>query len=225
METAVKTAARPMAGRQTSISAIDSAHPVVIVVDDDANMRSALERLLISADMNVETFASGAELFADARLDRPGCVLLDVGMPDMNGLEVQAGLKQRRVELPVIFLTGSSDIPIAVAAMREGAVDFVEKPFDSDDLLVRVRRAIARHHQRRKEDVGNKEVQRRLATLTPRESGVLDLVIAGKTSKEIARSLDISPRTIEIHRRNLMEKMAAHTLADLVRMRLLAPLT
>jgi two-component system, LuxR family, response regulator FixJ len=221
MEIAAK-AAQCLVAHQTPTPAVDVVRPVVIVVDDEAHMRSALQRLLMSAGMTVETFASGADLFSQARLDRPGCVLLDVGMPDMNGLEVQAGLKERRVELPVIFLTGSSDIPIAVAAMREGAVDFVEKPFDNQDLLARVQRAISRHHQRRKDDLGNSEVLRRLETLTPRERGVLDLVIVGKTSKEIARSLDISPRTVEIHRRNLMEKMAANTLADLVRMRLMA---
>ncbi|MGA9334651.1 MAG: response regulator [Rudaea sp.] len=198
------------------------ASPVVIVVDDDGLMRSSLRRLLVSAQLTAELYATGAEFLAQARLDRPGCVVLDVGMPGMNGLEVQACLKQRSVDIPVIFLTGSSDIPIAVTAMREGAVDFVEKPFDNEDLLARVRRAIDSQRQRRQEDLERRDVMQRFALLTAREHSVMELVVAGKTNKEIARSLGASHRTIEIHRRRVMEKMAAPTLADLVRMRLLA---
>jgi two-component system response regulator FixJ len=196
--------------------------PVVLVVDDDASMRAALKRLLTVARIPVELYSSGTEFLAEARLDRPGCLLLDVSMPAMSGLEVQAQLNQRGVSLPVLFLTGSSDIPIAVTAMREGAVDFVEKPFQNDDLLARVRRAIEQHHRHRKIGEERKLVLQRLATLTPREHEVLELVVTGNTNKEIARVLGASHRTIEIHRVHLMEKMMASTLADLVRMRLLA---
>jgi two-component system, LuxR family, response regulator FixJ len=196
--------------------------PIVIIVDDDASMRSALHRLFVSANLKTELYASGTEFLEQARLDRAGCLLLDVLMPGMTGLEVQARLKQRGVELPVIFLTGSSHIPIAVAAMREGAVDFVEKPFDNDDLVARVRHAIDQQSRQQPADAERHEVQRRLDSLTARECGVLELVVTGKTSKEIARSLGASHRTIEIHRRHIMDKMAAPTLADLVRMRLLA---
>jgi FixJ family two-component response regulator len=147
--------------------------------------------------------------------------LLDVSMPGMSGLEVQTRLNQLRMRLPVIFLTGSSHIPIAVAAMREGAADFIEKPFDNDDVIERVRKAIARDRHRHSADEDQRVVLKRLNTLTPRECGVMELIVAGKTSKEIGRALSVSPRTIDIHRAHLMEKMSAPNLADLVRMRLL----
>jgi len=201
-------------------AATDPVPPVVIVVDDDAAMRSALRRLFAAAHLPCELYASGAEFLAQASLERPGCIVLDVGMPGMNGLEVQARLKQRHIDLPVIFLTGTAEIPIAVAAMREGAADFVEKPFDNEDLVARVRQVIQQHRRARPHDVERREVRRRLELLTPRERSVLDLVVQGKTNKEIARVLGASHRTIEIHRRNVMGKMDAPTLADLVRMRL-----
>jgi FixJ family two-component response regulator len=195
------------------------AQPVVFVVDDDDLIRSAVKRLLTNANLASELYASGAEFLAQANIERPGCLILDFKMPGMNGLEVQACLKQRRVELPVIFLTGSSDIPIAVKAMREGAVDFVEKPFDNADLLVRVRQAIERNSKWWLENAERRHVLLRFDSLTARERSVFELVVVGKTNKEIARDLGASYRTIEIHRRRVMEKMAAPTLADLVRMR------
>ena len=195
---------------------------VVIVVDDDAHMRSALRRLLRSSGLVVELFASGTELFARADFTRSGCIIIDVYMPGMGGLEIQSCLAARHVHLPVIFLTGSSNIPTAVVAMREGAVDFIEKPFDGDDLVARVRLAIAGHRDQHEDRAKCGEVLRKLGTLTPRECSVLELVVAGGTSKEIARTLGASHRTIEVHRRKLMEKMEALTLADLVRMRLSA---
>jgi FixJ family two-component response regulator len=195
--------------------------PVVFVVDDDDLMRAALRRLLVHAGLAVEQYASGAEFLAQAKLDRPGCLLLDVSMPGMTGLEVQTRLNQLRMGLPVVFLTGSSHIPIAVAAMREGAVDFIEKPFDNDDVVERVRKAIAHDGHQRSSDENKHAVLNRLDSLTPRECSVMELVVAGQTSKEIARTLGVSPRTIEIHRVHLMEKMSAPTLAALVRMRLM----
>ncbi|MEO6689348.1 MAG: response regulator [Dokdonella sp.] len=169
----------------------------------------------------MEAYASGLEFLAQARLNCSGCLLLDVGMPVMSGIEVQARLNQRRAGLPVIFLTGSSHIPFAVAAMRAGALDFIEKPFSNDHVLERVREAIASHGRRRTEDMDKQAVLQRRATLTPRECAVMDLVVTGRTSKEIARKLGPSPRTIEVHREHLMKKMAASTLADLFRMHLL----
>lgn len=215
------TARGPNAESQAATSTDSLDRPIVIVVDDDDLMRSALRRLFVSAGMATELYASGPEFLAQAKLDRPGCLILDVGMPGMSGIEVQACLKQRRVEFPVVFLTGASDIPIAVAAMRQGAVDFIEKPFDNDDLLTRIQQAISRHGQQRHEDAERQDVLRRLNSLTAREHSVLELVVTGKTNKEIARCLGASHRTIEIHRHRVMEKMAAPTLADLVRMRLL----
>ncbi len=143
-------------------------------------------------------------------------------MPGMSGLEVQASLKQRRAALPVIFLTAAADIPIAVAAMREGAVDFIEKPFENEHLLTRVRQAIERSLDDMRRAEERNRTLHRLETLTPREHEVLELVVSGMTAKEIARKLGASHRTIEIHRGHVMEKMAAASLADLVRMRLLA---
>ena len=216
------SAGEPTVSSDTAkISNEPAEQPVVIVVDDDASMRAALRRLFASAHITSEHYASGAEFLAQARMERPGCILLDVGMPGMNGLEVQARLKQRHVDLPVIFLTGTAEIPIAVAAMREGAMDFVEKPFDNDDLVARVRNVIERHRRERPGEVERREVRRRRQLLTSREREVLELLVHGKTNKEIARALGASHRTIEIHRRNAMEKMGAPTLADLVRMRLI----
>jgi len=196
--------------------------PAVIVVDDDASMRSALERLLYLAGFSVEAFSSGIQMLARAHLDRGGCIISDMVMPDMTGLELQSCLNQRNVPLPLICLSGSSDIEMAVEAMRQGAVDFVEKPFENDDLVKRVHRAIDGYqHGPRRDEVERREATRRLATLTRRETEVLELIVAGKTNKEVARSLGGSHRTIEVHRQHLMEKMAAQNLADLVRMRLL----
>ena len=197
----------------------DMAAPVVFIVDDDDLVRAALRRLLISAELACELYASGTEFLANAVITRPGCLVLDFKMPGMNGLEVQAALKERGLHMPVIFLAGSSDIPIAVAAMREGAVDFVEKPFENADLVARIRAALARSAQWWREKSEQQQIRQRLQSLTARERSVFDLVVAGNTNKEIARQLGASYRTIEIHRRRVMEKMQAPTLADLVRMR------
>jgi FixJ family two-component response regulator len=200
----------------------DTALPVVIVVDDEAAMRAALKRVLRAAGFAVECYASGKEFFAHAKLDRPGCVILDVRMPEMNGLEVQTRINLGGYRIPVIFLTGSADIPIAVAAMREGAADFIEKPFENDSFIARVRTVIERDQPRLSGEEQRQDVLSRIRSLTRREHTVMDLVVAGKTSKEIARSLGCSHRTVEIHRSHVMAKMQATTLADLVRMRLSA---
>lgn len=199
----------------------EDTRPVVLVVDDEPGMRSALARLLHADGLRVELYESGPEMLAQAALDRPGCLLLDVRMPDMDGLAVQAELNRRGVVLPTIFLTGAADVPVAVAAMRAGAADFIEKPFENELLLARVHQVIARHAQRMAELAERLEFARRIDTLTPREREVLELVVTGLTSKEIARKLDNSPRTVEVHRTKVMEKLGAETLADLVRMRLL----
>jgi FixJ family two-component response regulator len=195
-------------------------NPVVLVVDDDAGMRSALERVLTRAGCIVELYESGSDFLCRARFDRLGCVLLDIAMPGLSGLEVQAHLNSRSVTLPVLFLTGVADIPSAVATMRDGAVDFIEKPFDNDDLVARVRRAIDIHGEVSRDGAERLLVQQRWGTLTPREREILELVVAGRTNKEIGRLVGTSHRTIDVHRAHLMEKMAARNLADLVRMRL-----
>ena len=200
----------------------DSGHaesPVIFVVDDDAGMRSALHRLFRSAAFDVETFASAQELLDRGELTRAGVLVLDVMMPGMTGLELQALLIERKVDTPIVFLTGAQSVPMAVTAMRRGAVDFLEKPFENDDLVKRVRQAL-RHVPTSDDRALHVEYDRRSALLTPREREVMDHVVAGKTSKEIGRALGVSPRTVEIHRMRVMEKMQAGSLAELVRMAL-----
>jgi FixJ family two-component response regulator len=194
--------------------------PTVLVVDDDPFMRIVLQRVFVNAGIAVKTFASAAELIDTGDLRPPVVLLLDVKMPGMSGLELQAFLRARGIILPVMFLTGSSDIPMAVEAMRNGAVDFLEKPFDNDELVTRVRRVMAQCAQPetlpgRKTD---NDTARRLRTLTAREREVYDCMIVGKTSKVIAVELGGSFRTVEIHRGRVMGKMGATHLADLVRM-------
>lgn len=190
------------------------------MVDDDAHMRAALRRLFVAARFGVETFASGRELLDACDFDRHCVLLLDVMMPGMNGLDLQRALRERGVRMPVIFLTGSGDIPMAVEAMHDGAVDFLEKPFENDQLVERVRLAFSRVATPRPEARIDPEYARRRGTLTPREREVMDEVVTGKTSKAIARKLGGSHRTIEIHRARVMSKMEVKTLADLVRMAL-----
>lgn len=192
--------------------------PLVLIVDDEAPMRAALRRLLFSAGLAVETFESGDALLAANPWQRGACIVLDMKMPGMSGLDVQRELNLRQVALPVIFLTGAGDVPMAVAAMHAGAADFIEKPFDNVHLLDRIHQAIARGQQQRERSEEQRETRRRLERLTPRERQVLEQVLAGHTSKEIARILGASHRTIDIHRAHLMEKMAAETLADLIRL-------
>jgi FixJ family two-component response regulator len=210
-----------MVPNPASGTAPDVGDGVVFVVDDDAGIRSALRRLLKLHGFAYELYASGSEFLDRADLQRTGCLLLDLRMPGMDGLQVQTRLNQRGIPLPVIFLTGTADVPMAVAAMRQGAADFIEKPFDNQLLLARVRETLRQAHTRIRHHADRDAVRSRCNSLTPRERQVLDLVTVGKTAKEIARALGASHRTIEIHRGHLMEKMGAATLADLVRMRLL----
>jgi FixJ family two-component response regulator len=193
--------------------------PIVVVVDDDAPMRAALRRVFTAARFTVETYASGAEMLDKCDFGRHAVLLLDVMMPGMTGLELQRALRVRGVNLPVIFLTGSGDIPMAVEAMHDGALDFLEKPFDNAELVARVRRAFVRPALAHAANF-DPDYARRKASLTPREREVMDEVITGKTNKVVARDLGASFRTIEIHRARVMSKMQANSLADLVRMSL-----
>jgi FixJ family two-component response regulator len=194
--------------------------PIVVVVDDDAPMRAALKRVFTAARFTVDSYASGPELLDKCDFGRHSVLLLDVMMPGMSGLELQRALRTRGVNLPVIFLTGSGDIPMAVEAMHDGAIDFLEKPFDNAELVDRVRRAWARPVVHAHTANFDPDFARRKASLTPRELEVMEEVITGKTNKVVARDLGASFRTIEIHRARVMIKMQADTLADLVRMAL-----
>jgi RNA polymerase sigma factor (sigma-70 family) len=193
-------------------------HPTVFIVDDDAAVRKSLMRLLNSAGYRPEGCAS-AEEFLDhwERNPTPGCVLLDIQMPGLDGLQLQQKLQACAVSIPIIFITGYGDIPMSVRAMRAGAVDFLPKPFRDEDLLGAVQQAILRDRQQRAEREDREAVEKRYAALTPREREVLALVVQGLLNKQIAAALGASEKTIKIHRSRVMEKMKVQSVADLVR--------
>jgi FixJ family two-component response regulator len=191
---------------------------IVHVVDDDASMRDALEGLFDSIGLDTETHASAGDFLATSSADRPGCIVIDIRLPDMNGLDFQAQLTEMGVRLPVVMMTGHGDIPMSVRAMKGGAVDFLSKPFHDQDMLDAVTAAIERDRQQREVEGAVSQTQRRLGTLSPRELQVMQLVTAGKMNKQVAGDLGISEITVKIHRGAAMRKMGARTLADLVRM-------
>lgn len=192
--------------------------PVVYVVDDDQSVRKALSRLIRSADLEVETFAA-AQAFLDHPLpDRPACLVLDVRLPGPSGLDLQSALSKARRGIPIVFLTGYGDVPVSVRAMKGGAVDFLEKPFNDQELLDAIQRALARSRKARAESAERSTIQRRLDTLTPREREVLALVVTGMLNKQVAERLGASEKTIKVHRGRVMRKMQANSVADLVRM-------
>ena len=196
--------------------------PLVHVVDDDASVRDSLMVLLESAGYAVRAYDS-AVAFLQAASDRTaGCVLTDVQMPELNGLELQRRMSEQGIRLPVIVMTGHGDVPIAVEAMKAGAADFLEKPFDDEQLLTAVSGAVAINRRVRDEAAAVADTMRRLATLTPREREVLDHLVAGQPNKTIAYDLGSSPRTVEVHRARVMEKMGARSLPELVRMTIAA---
>jgi FixJ family two-component response regulator len=192
--------------------------PIVFVVDDDEAVRSSLRLLLTSLGLTARTHASAREFLDHYDADQPGCLVLDVRMPGMSGLELQQELNVRGGTLPVVFISGHGDIPMAVEAMQAGAYDFLQKPFTEHDLLDRVQRAVTRDAELRSQARQLHRVRARFDSLTPREREVLELVTAGKANKIIAADLGLSQRTVEIHRARVMEKMEARSLAQLVRM-------
>ncbi|HTT05767.1 MAG TPA: response regulator transcription factor [Steroidobacteraceae bacterium] len=190
----------------------------VFVIDDDEAVRNSLRLLLKSVGLAVRTFASAQEFLPTYAADQPGCLILDIRMPGMSGLELQQQLNLRGATIPVVFITGHGDIPMAVEAMQHGAFDFLQKPFRDQDLIDRVQRALERDASIRAQLRSTDQIREHLASLTPREREVLDLVTAGKPNKVMAGDLGVSQRTIEIHRARVMEKMHARSLAQLVRM-------
>ena len=190
----------------------------VYVVDDDYAVRRFLTGLLKSVGLRVEAFASAMEFLDAYEPDRPGCLLLDVRMPGMSGLELQRELAGRSDDLKVIILTGHGNVPVAVQAMKAGALDFIEKPFNNELLLDRVQSAVSQSLLSRNEREHHNEELRRLETLTPRERQVFDLVVSGNANKQVAHDLAISEKTVEIHRSQVMRKMQARSLASLIHM-------
>jgi len=192
--------------------------PTVFLVDDDEAVRDSLGLLMKSVSLPSRSFASAVEFLADYDPDCPGCLVLDIRMPGMSGMELQQKLIEMRAILPIIFITGHGDIPMAVEAMQRGAIDFIPKPFRDHELLDRINKALEEDRTNRDALLEREEVEKRIEKLTPREKQVLELVVQGKANKVIAGDLEVSQRTIEIHRSRVMEKMQARSLAQLVRM-------
>ena len=191
--------------------------PVVFVVDDDASLRHALTNLFRSVGLRVETFGSAREFLAGPRPDAPGCLVLDVRLPGLSGLDLQHELAAAQIDLPIIFMTGYGDIPMTVRAMKAGAVEFLTKPFRDQDLLDAIQQALARDRVARAQRLEMAELRARFDALTPRERDVFGLVVTGLQNKQVAAALGTSAITIKRHRAQVMHKMQVTSLAELVR--------
>lgn len=197
---------------------MNSEEAVIYVVDDDDAIRDSLRFLLKSVGLQSETYASAAEFLESFDPARHGCLIADIRMPGMSGLELQEELNRRHVEIPIIIITGHGDVPMAVNAMKAGATDFIQKPFRDQDLIDRIHKALQIDQERslsRREELS---IRRRLETLTPRETEVMEMVVKGCANKVIALDLGVSQRTVELHRARVMHKMGVRALADLVRL-------
>ena len=192
--------------------------PIVFIIDDDRMVREGLQSLVKSVGLRVEAFASAPEFLAAKRPDAPACLVLDVRMPGLSGLELQQKLGVENIQIPIIFITGHGDIPMSVRAMKEGAHEFLTKPIRGQDLLDAVQKAIASDRGQRKERAELNEIRARFDSLTPREKEVLELVVRGLLNKQIADELGMSELTVKTHRAHVMEKTKAESLAHLVRM-------
>jgi FixJ family two-component response regulator len=192
--------------------------PSVLVVDDDPSVRKSFARLIGSAGYEVETFASARDFLARPPTAGPCCVVLDVRMPGMNGIDLQAALAESGRRTSIVFVSGHVDVPASVRAMKNGAVDVLTKPVDEKDLLEAIQRAVDRDDQARADEAQVAEVRERVATLTPREAEVLALVVVGKLNKQIGSELGMGEKTVKVHRARVMRKMRADSLADLVRL-------
>jgi len=198
----------------------EKARSTVYIVDDDQAIRHAMELLMRSVGLTYEIFPSATDFLAHHTNDRAGCLVLDIRMPGIGGLELQEKLNDSGSTLPIIFITGHGDVPMAVDAMQKGAVDFIQKPFRDQELLDRINEALETDLERRTARQEKADVLEKISKLTNREREVFDLVVTGKPNKVIAYELGVSQRTIEIHRARVMEKMSARSLAELVRMHL-----
>lgn len=196
--------------------------PTVFVVDDDEDVRNALRWLIESVDLTVATYPSAEAFLAGYTPGQPGCLVLDVRMPGMGGLGLLEHMRTQGMELPTIILTGHGDVPIAVRAMKLGAIDFIEKPFTDQDLLDQIQRALKENAKLRSQQLERAEILSRAEALTPREREVLRRVVQGQANKVISVELGISERTVETHRKKIMDKMQARSLAELIQMTILA---
>jgi RNA polymerase sigma factor (sigma-70 family) len=191
--------------------------PVVYVVDDDPSVGKALERLMRSAGHDVRTFTSALDFIRCRNLEAPACLILDVSMPDLNGLELQEYLADQGSSLPIVFITGHGTVPMSVKAMKAGAVDFLQKPFSDTDLLNAISHAIETDRRAKKKRERLKQLSERMETLTAREREVFQFVVTGMPNKQVASQLGIAEKTVKVHRARIMAKMGAQSLADLVR--------
>jgi FixJ family two-component response regulator len=192
--------------------------PTVFVIDDDASIRKSLSRLLRSADYTVETFPSADEFLRREHFDGIGCLLLDVQMPGLSGMDLQEELSKADYHMPIIFITGHGNIPMSVQAMKKGAVDFLTKPFDDKELLQTIEKAIEKDTQARAEYDESLDIRGRIELLTPRENEMLRYVITGMLNKQIGLKLGITEKTVKVHRGRIMEKLRANSVAELVRL-------
>lgn len=195
--------------------------PVVHIVDDDDAVRDALQMLMTSENIAAKTYASAEDFITQKNIKKPGCLLLDVRMPGMNGLQLLEQLKKNDISLPVILITGHGDISMAVQAMKDGAADFIEKPFNNERLLNTIKVCLDDCINLNSKTEQRKEMQQKIATLTRREREIMNLLVEGKKNKLIAQELGISTRTVELHRAKVMEKLHANSLSDIVRTALL----
>jgi FixJ family two-component response regulator len=192
--------------------------PIVFIVDDDPSVRRSTERLMRSAGLKVQTFASAREFLEHPRIDAPACLVLDVRMPGLSGMDLQLELTKAGIRIPIIFITGHGDIPMSVRAMKAGAVEFLTKPFRSRGLLDAVRAAVERDQSAHKDRSEIQALRELYDKLTEREREVMALVVTGRLNKQVAGELATTERTIKFHRAHIMEKMRSESLADLVRM-------
>jgi FixJ family two-component response regulator len=198
-----------------------SPRPIIYIVDDDDGMRRAVTLLISTLGYDTAAFARPSEFFAKFKPEEPGCMVLDIRMPEMSGLEVQERLSRQGCMIPIIFITGHGDVPMAVQAMKAGAFEFIQKPFRDQDLLDKINEAVRVDGENRKDIARRADVLHRRESLTPRERQVMELVVNGDANKVIAIDLGLSERTVEIHRAKVMEKMGAKSVAHLVKMHMM----